>query len=97
MTPREMDHSINDLDSALTVFARESQAPFPARRQALREIARRASSDAPVLEQELREIQRRLGTQAERPGDIDRASAVGHHLTNLMCLAVLMQGFTEAN
>jgi hypothetical protein len=97
MTPREQDHSIDELESALTIYARESRAPFPVRRQALREMALRANSDAPVLERELKEIQRRLGTEAEQPGDLERASAVGHLLTNLMCLTVLMQGMTEAN
>ena len=97
MTPREKDHSIEELDSAFTVYARESRAPFPVRRKALREMAMQASSDAPVLERELKEIQCRLGTQAEQPGDVDRASAVGHQLTNLMCLVVLMQGIAEVN
>ena len=50
-----------------------------------------------ILEEELREIQRRLGTTAERPGDVDRASIIGHQLTNLMCLVVLMQGLSEMN
>jgi hypothetical protein len=62
----------------------------------LREIVRRANADAPVLEQELKEIQHRLGTPAERPNDLDRASSVGHQLTNLMCLAVLMKGIPDA-
>ena len=97
ITPQEQDQSIEDFDSALTAYARESRAPFPVRRQSLHEIVRRANADAPVLEKELREIQRRLGTRDEQPGDIDRASAVGHQLTNLMCLALLMQGMTETN
>jgi hypothetical protein len=97
MTPREEDHSIDELDCALTTYARESRAPFPARRQSLQEMVHRANSDAPMLEQELKEIQRRLGTPDERPGDLERASAVGHQLTNLMCLAVLMQGMMEIN
>ena len=97
ITPREKEHTIDDLDSALTTYARESRAPFPVLRESLHEIVRRANSDAPVLEQELKEIQRRLGTPAEKPGDLDRASVVGHQLTNLMCLTVLMQGMTEAN
>jgi hypothetical protein len=58
----------------------------------LLETVRRANCDASVLERELKDIQRRLGTPAERPGDLDRANAVGHQLTNLMCLTVLMEG-----
>lgn len=97
ITPREEEHSIEEPDSALTTFVHESRAPFPVHRKSLREMVRRANVNAPMLEQELKEIQRRLGTPAERPGDLDRASAIGHQLTNLMCLTVLMQGMTEAN
>jgi hypothetical protein len=97
MSPRESEHSVYDLRAALDMHARESHEPFPARRQSLREIVLRAHADAPVLERELKEIQRRLGTAAEQLGDVERASAVGHQLTNLTCLAVLMQGLTEMN
>lgn len=97
MNPCEREHTVYDLHEALETHARESQAPFPVRRQSLREMVRRAHIDAPILEDELREIQRRLGTTAERPGDVDRASIIGHQLTNLMCLVVLMQGLSEMN
>ena len=63
----------------------------------MREMVERAHSDAPILEKELRDIQRRLGTAAEQPGDVDRASVIGHQLTNLMCLVVLMEGLSDAN
>jgi hypothetical protein len=43
----------------------------------------------------LKEIQRRLGTPDERPGDMLRAAVIGHELTNMMCLAVLMQGLNN--
>jgi len=97
MPPPECEHSIYDLRAALDIHARESQAPFPVRRQSLREIVERAHADAPALQRELGEIQRRLGTAGEQPGDVDRASVIGHQLTNLTCLAVLMQGLTEMN
>ena len=97
MPQKECDHSVYDLRAALDIHAHDSQAPFPVRRQSLREIVERAHADAPVLEKELNDIQRRLGTSAERPGDVDRASAIGHQLTNLTCLAVLMQGLSEMN
>ena len=97
MSPRESEHSVYDLRAALDFFARESQAPFPVRRQSLRDIVLRAHADAPVLERELKEIQQRLGTTGEQPGDVERASAVGHELTNLTCLAVLMEGLNAMN
>lgn len=76
----------------MDLHAAESNAPFLVRRRSLQEIVDRAHIDAPVLEQELSDIQKRLGTPAERPGDIDRVSAIGHQLTNLACLAVLLEG-----
>lgn len=97
MTPHEREHTVYDLREALDAHARESQAPFPVRRQSLQEMVERAHIDAPKLEKELREIQRRLGTAEEQPGDVDRASSVGHQLTNLMCLVVLMQGLSDTN
>jgi hypothetical protein len=95
--PRESEHSVYDLRAALDIHSQESGAPFLERRQSLRDIVQRAHADAPVLERELSEIQRRLGTAAERPGDVERASAVGHQLTNLTCLAVLMEGLNAMN
>ncbi len=95
MPQKECDHSVYDLRAALDIHAHDSQTPFLARRQSLREIVDKAHADAPVLEKELYDIQRRLGTAAEKPGDVDRASAIGHQLTNLTCLAVLMQGLSE--
>ncbi len=97
MSPHGCEHSVYQLREALDVHARESHAPFPVRRQSLREMVERAHSDAPILEKELRDIQRRLGTAAEQPGDVDRASVIGHQLTNLMCLVVLMEGLSDAN
>ena len=47
-----------------------------------------------MLEQELTVIQERLGTPVEQPGDLDRATAVGHQLTNLMWQALVMQELT---
>jgi hypothetical protein len=92
MTPRENDHSIDELDSSLKAYARAGQDQSAVQRLSLREIVREASSNAKVLEKELKGIQRRLGTPVERTGDVERASVIGHQLTNLMCLAVLMQG-----
>jgi hypothetical protein len=88
----EDEHSIDHLASALETYAQGTPAAFHVRRLSLQEIVRRANSDSTMLERELKEIERRLGTPAERPGDLDRATAVGHQLTNQMCLAVLMQG-----
>lgn len=84
--------TVEDLQAALSAFARESQAPFQHLRQTFRELARRLHADAPVLERELREIQARLGTPDERPTDIEQATSIGHQLTNLMCLAVMAKG-----
>jgi hypothetical protein len=94
MPPKACDHSVYDLRAALDIHAGESHEPFPVRRRSLQEIVDRAHADAPVLERELSEIQGRLGTPAERPGDVDRASVIGHQLTNLTCLTVLMEGLT---
>jgi hypothetical protein len=95
--PQHCDHSVYDLRAALDIHTGETDAPFPARRRSLQEIVDRAHIDAPVLERELSDIQLRLGTAAERPGDVDRASVIGHQLTNLTCLAVLMEGLEEMN
>jgi hypothetical protein len=97
MASQDCDHSVYDLRAALDLHAHGSDSPIQARRRSLQEIVDRAHHDAPVLERELSEIQRRLGTPAERPGDVDRASIIGHQLTNLTCLAVLMQGLTDMN
>jgi hypothetical protein len=92
MITKEGKYTVYDLHAALSVFARESQAPFQHLRQTFREIVRRLHSDAPVLEQELQEIQARLGTPREQPADLERAASIGHRLTNLMCLAVMAKG-----
>ncbi|HZL45579.1 MAG TPA: hypothetical protein VFC28_05075 [Opitutaceae bacterium] len=89
--------TIYDLHLALSAYARESRAPFQQLRQSLREAVRRIFSEAPLLEQELKEIQRRLGTSEERPDDMPRAALVGHELTNMMCLAVLVRSSTRAD
>jgi len=87
--------TVYDLHMALSAYARESRAPFQQLRQGLQEVVRRIYSDAPLLEQELKEIQRRLGTPDERPEDMLRAPVIGHELTNMMCLAVLVQGMNK--
>lgn len=95
MNPAESESPVYNLHLALTLYARESRAPFPLRRRNLMEIVRNLDTDAALLEQEIARIQRRLGTDDEQPGDLDRAKIAGHRLSNLMCLAVLMQGLTE--
>ena len=87
--------TVYEIHAALSAYATGSRAPFQQLRNGLREIIRSIYSDAPVLEQELKEIQRRLGTPDERPGDMLRAAVIGHELTNMMCLAVLMQGLNN--
>jgi hypothetical protein len=84
--------TVSDLHEALSAYAQESRAPFQNLRQGLREIVRRIYSDAPALEAELKQIQQRLGTPAEQPDDMVRVVVIGHELSNMMCLAVLMRG-----
>jgi hypothetical protein len=84
--------TVCDLHAALSAFERESRPPFQNLRQGLREIVRRIYSNAPELEQELRLLQRRLGTPDEHPDDMTRVVAIGHELTNMMCLAVFIRG-----
>jgi hypothetical protein len=88
--------TVYELHAALAAYSRESGAPFQCLRQGLREVVRHIYSDAPVLEQELKGIQRRLGTPDEQPGDMVRVVELGHQLTNMMCLAVLMQGLNKS-
>jgi len=96
MNPEHCEYpTVFDLHAALSIYARESRAPFQNLRQSLREIVRRIYSDAPTLEQELKEIQRRLGTTAERPEDMARVVVIGHQLTNMMCLAILVKGMNK--
>jgi len=96
MTSEKREYpTVYELHTALTAYARESGAPFQYLRQGLRGVVRRIYSDAPVLEQELKVIQRRLGTPEEQPGDMARVVVIGHQLTNMMCLAVLMQGLNK--
>ena len=77
MNPEHCEYpTVFDLHAALSIYARESRAPFQNLRQSLREIVRRIYSDAPALEQELKEIQRRLGTTDERPEDMTRSCTV---------------------
>ena len=95
MNAAESDSPVYNLHLALTLYARESRAPFPTRRQSLMESVRRLDDDAVNLEQEMARIQARLGTAAEEPDDVERAKKVGHRLSNLMCLAVLLQGLKE--
>jgi len=92
--PQEKDCSSDEFQSAMTTYARMSRAPFPVRRRSLLEIVQCSDADALVLERELKEIQRRMGTPAEGPRDLDRATSVGHQLTNLMWLALMMQELT---
>ena len=84
--------TVYELHAALAAYARESGAPFQFLRQGLRGVVRRIYSEAPGLEQELKGIQKRLGTPEEQPGDMARVVVIGHQLTNMMCLAVLVQG-----
>ena len=96
MTSAKRDYpTVYELHAALTAYSRESGAPFQYLRKGLREVVRRIYSDAPVLEQELKGIQQRLGTPEERPGDMARVVVIGHQLTNMMCLAALMQGLNK--
>jgi hypothetical protein len=95
MNPAESDPPVCNLHLALTLYARESRAPFPLRRRNLMEIVRSIDADAVLLEQEIARIQQRLGSSDEQPEDLDRAKVAGHRLSNLMCLAVLMQGLKE--
>jgi hypothetical protein len=95
MNGADREASINNLHLALTLYARESQCPFPQRRERLMGWVRRIDADAVVLEQEMARLQQRLGTAAEQPDDLDRARKAGHRLSNLMCLAVLLQGLKE--
>jgi hypothetical protein len=41
------------------------------------------------LADDLRSIERRLGTEDERPADLDQAQALGHQIRNLLCMTVL--------
>lgn len=84
-----------NLHMVLSLYARESQAPFPMRRQILMGIVRGLDPEAPHLESEVRAIQARLGTADERSGDMERAKVVAHRLSDLMCLAVLAQGLKD--
>jgi hypothetical protein len=95
MNPAEREPPVYNLHMALALYARESQVPFPLRRKSLMDLVHSIDADATLLEQEIERIQQRLGTPAEQPGDMDRAKAAGHRLSNLMCLAVLMQGLRE--
>jgi hypothetical protein len=87
--------TVYDLHVALSAFAQESRPPFQQLRQGVREVVRRIYSEAPLLEHELKIIQARLGTPGEQPDDMVRATTLGHELTNMMCLAVLMQGLNR--
>ncbi len=96
MTSEKRDYpTVYDLHLALSAFAKESRAPFQQLRQGVQEVVRRIYANAPLLEQELKIIQSRLGTPNEQPDDMVRATAIGHELTNMMCLAVLMQGLNR--
>jgi hypothetical protein len=95
MNPAEIEPSVYNLHLALNLYARESRTPFPQRRRNLMEIVRSIDADAARLEQEIARIQQRLGSPDEQPEDLDRVKIAGHHLSNLMCLAVLMQGLKE--
>jgi hypothetical protein len=88
--------TVDDLHAALSTYARESRPPFQNLRQGLREIVRRIYADAPALEQELKIIQKRLGTPDEQADDMTRVVVIGHELTNMMCLAILMQGMNKS-
>ena len=87
--------AVYNLHLVLSLFAQESRAPFPMRRQVLMGIVQRFDPEAPTLVEEVRQIQLRLGTPDERPEDLERAKVVAHRLSTLMCLAVLAQGMQE--
>jgi hypothetical protein len=87
--------AVYNLHLVLSLFAQESRAPFPMRRQVLMGIVQRFDPEAPLLVEEVRQIQLRLGTPDERPEDLERAKVVAHRLSTLMCLAVLAQGVQE--
>lgn len=95
MKSAESESSGYNLHLALALYARESRAPFPMRRRNLMEIVRKLDTDAAQLEQEVARVQARLGTADEQPGDLERVRVTGHRLSNLMCLAVLMQGWKK--
>ena len=95
MNDAESDAPVCNLHLALTLYARESRSPFLLRRHNLMEQVRRLDTAAVLLEQEMTRIQYRLGTAAEQPEDLERAKKVGHRLSNLLCLAVLLQGLKE--
>ena len=95
MNDAECDAPVCNLHMALALYARESRSPFLLRRQNLMEQVRRLDTAAVLLEQEMTRIQYRLGTAAEQPEDLERAKRVGHRLSNLLCLAVLLQGLKE--
>lgn len=88
--------TVENLRMALSAYAEESGAPFQNLRQGLRDLVRQIASDAPPLEQELKNIQQRLGTPCERPDDMNRCAVIAHLLTNLMCMALLVQGMDKA-
>jgi hypothetical protein len=87
--------TVEELHAALSIYARESRPPFQNLRQGLREVVRRIYTDAPALEEELKRIQKRLGTPGEQAGDMPRVITIGHELTNMMWLAILMQGMNK--
>jgi len=95
MNAAESEATVYNLHLALTLYARESQSPFPQRRRTLMEWVRRIDADAVFLEQEVARIQTRLGTPAEQQDDVERVKTAGHRLSNLLCLAVLLQGLKE--
>jgi len=95
MTTPDSESVAYNLHMVLSLYARESRAPFPMRRQILMGIVRSLDPEAPGLETEVRAIQARLGTTEERPGDMERAKFVAHRLSDLMCLAVLAQGVKD--
>lgn len=95
MKSADDESPVCNLHLALALYARESRAPFPLRRRNLMEIVRRLDADAALLEQEVARVQARLGTADEQPGDFERVRVTGHRLSNLMCLAVLMQGWKQ--
>ena len=95
MSPADSESVAYNLHMVLSLYARESRAPFPMRRQILMGIVRGLDPEAPHLEAEVRTIQARLGTADERHGDMERAKVIAHRLSDLMCLAVLAQGLKD--
>jgi len=84
------DPSSYNLHLVLSLYSRHSLRPVVPQRRTLMEAVAGIYPNAAALEREIVEIQGRLGTPDERPGDMDRAKAAAHVLSNMICAALLM-------